>query len=121
VELLLASVAGRLQNLELNWRPGASICIVMASAGYPGSYTTGKVIEGLEDDPAKLLNTKVFHAGTATSNGKLVTNGGRVLGVTAWGKDLREAQTLGYEAVGRIRFEGAHWRKDIGAKGLDHK
>jgi phosphoribosylamine--glycine ligase len=121
-ELLLASVEGRLRDVELKWRPGASVCVVMASAGYPGPYEKGKIIQGLEDqEPTNLLNTKIFHAGTATANGKVVTNGGRVLGVTSWGKDLKEAQTVAYEAVGRIKFEGAHWRKDIGAKGFNRK
>jgi len=117
VELLLASVNGELDKVTLKWRPGVSVCIVMASAGYPGSYSKGKLIEGL-DEAAKLSNTKVFHAGTALADGKIVTNGGRVLGVTSWASNLKQAKAVAYAAVERIRFEGAHWRSDIGAKGL---
>ena len=117
VELLDASVSGRLGKIELKWSPLASVCVVMASAGYPGSYPKGKVITGL-DTVNKLPNTKVFHAGTALKNGQIVTNGGRVLGVTALGKDLKAAQTAAYTAVETIHFDGAHFRHDIGARGL---
>jgi phosphoribosylamine--glycine ligase len=89
----------------------------MASAGYPGAYQKGKPIAGL-DEAARLPNIKVFHAGTSMADGKVVTNGGRVLGVTAWGKDLSEARDRAYEAVERIRFDGAQFRTDIGVKGL---
>jgi phosphoribosylamine--glycine ligase len=117
VELLEASVSGTLQRAELKWSPMASVCVVMASAGYPGSYPKGKPIHGLEE-AARLPNTKVFHAGTARAGEEIVTNGGRVLGVTAWGKDLRAAQQGAYAAVERIQFEGAQFRRDIGAKAL---
>ncbi|HEU5071003.1 MAG TPA: phosphoribosylamine--glycine ligase [Verrucomicrobiae bacterium] len=115
VELLDASVSGTLDKLELKWNPMASVCVVMASGGYPGSYPKGKVIAGLDTANA-LPNTKVFHAGTALKNGQIVTNGGRVLGVTALGKDLRAAQAAAYAAVECIQFEGAHFRRDIAAK-----
>ena len=117
VELLLASTEGRLASHELSWSPNASVCVVMASGGYPGNYPKGKVITGLDAANA-LPNTKVFHAGTALKDGQTVTNGGRVLGVTAWGPDLRAAQTAAYAAVEQIRFEGAHCRRDIAAKAL---
>ena len=87
----------------------------MASGGYPGNYTKGKPILGLAE-VAKLADTKVFHAGTALKDGQIVTNGGRVLGVTALGKDLKTAQAAAYAAVDNIHFEGAHVRRDIAAK-----
>jgi len=117
VEMLDASVCGKLSGIELKWSRMASVCVVMASGGYPGSYAKGKPIQGLEN-AARLPNTKVFHAGTALADGRLVTSGGRVLGVTAWAKDLRSAQAAAYAAVERIHFEGAHFRRDIGAKAL---
>jgi phosphoribosylamine---glycine ligase len=115
VELLDASVNGTLGKMELKWSPMASVCVVMASGGYPGSYAKGKVISGLEE-AAKLPNTKVFHAGTARAGDQIVTNGGRVLGVTSWAKDLKSAQAAAYAAVERIQFEGAQFRKDIAIK-----
>jgi phosphoribosylamine--glycine ligase len=87
----------------------------MASGGYPGSYAKGKPILGL-DEAAMLPNVKVFHAGTAKSGDQIVTNGGRVLGVTALGRDLKTAQAAAYAAVGKIHFDGAHFRRDIAAK-----
>jgi phosphoribosylamine--glycine ligase len=114
VELLDASVSGTLDKIELKWSPLASVCVVMASGGYPGNYAKGKVISGL--DAAKLPHTKVFHAGTALKDGQIVTNGGRVLGVTALGKDLKAAQAAAYAAVEKIHFDGAHFRRDIAAK-----
>ena len=89
----------------------------MASGGYPGGYAKGKPIRGL-DEAARLPNTKVFHAGTASAGDQIVTSGGRVLGVTAWAKDLRSARDAAYAAVETIRFEGAHFRRDIGSKAL---
>jgi phosphoribosylamine--glycine ligase len=117
VELLDASVSGTLANMELRWTPQASVCVVMASGGYPGSYAKGKVITGLDAANA-LPNTKVFHAGTARVGEQIVTNGGRVLGVTALGKDLKAAQAAAYAAVERIHFDGAQFRRDIAAKAL---
>ncbi len=117
VELLVASIDGTLGNLELKWNPMPAVCVVMASAGYPGSYAKGKPICGL-DEAARLPNTKVFHAGTANAGDQIVTAGGRVLGVTAWGKDLRAAQDAAYAAVDTIHFEGAQFRRDIAAKAL---
>jgi phosphoribosylamine--glycine ligase len=117
VELLDASVSGTLDKMELKWSPMASVCVVMASGGYPGSYAKGKPILGLAE-AAKLPNTKVFHAGTAKAGDQIITNGGRVLGVTAWAKDLKSAQAAAYAAVGKICFEGMHFRRDIAAKAL---
>jgi phosphoribosylamine---glycine ligase len=117
VELLDASVSGTLDKIELKWKPAASVCVVLASGGYPGNYAKGKIISGL-DAAAKLPDVKVFHAGTANRGDEIVTNGGRVLGVTALGKDLRAAQTAAYAAVEKIKFEGAHFRRDIAAKAM---
>jgi len=112
VELLDASVNGTLSRIEMKWSPLASVCVVMASGGYPGSYAKGKVITGLDAENA-LPNTKVFHAGTALKDGQIVTSGGRVLGVTALGKDLKSAQAAAYVAVEKIHFDGAQFRRDI--------
>ncbi|MGO8837655.1 MAG: phosphoribosylamine--glycine ligase [Limisphaerales bacterium] len=116
LEVLAASVSGTLGGIDLKWSPMASVCVVMASGGYPGSYPKGKVITGLDAANA-MPGTKVFHAGTALKDDQIVTNGGRVLGVTALGHDLKSAQAAAYAAVEKIRFEGAHFRHDIAAKG----
>jgi len=107
--------------VELKWTLNASVCVVMASGGYPGDYAKGKPIEGIAAADA-LPATKVFHAGTALKDGQVVTNGGRVLGVTAWRPTLIEARAAAYAAVEKIRFEGAQFRRDIAAKALspDH-
>lgn len=117
VELLDASVNGTLGKMDLKWKSDASLCVVMASGGYPGNYEKGKPIHGLAD-AAKLPGVKVFHAGTALKDGHIVTNGGRVLGITALGKDLKAAQAAAYAAVKTISFDGAHFRRDIAAKAL---
>ena len=118
VELLLASVEGRLDTVELRWSKQPSVCVVLAAPGYPGAYAKGKEISGLEA-AAALPNTKVFHAGTALKDGKIVTNGGRVLGVTAWADTLQEARDAAYRAADRIRFDGGvQLRRDIAAKAL---
>ncbi len=117
VELLDASVSGTLDKIELKWSSMASVCVVMASGGYPGNYAKGKPIHGL-DDVAKLTDVKVFHAGTALKDGQVATNGGRVLGVTALGRNLKAAQAAAYAAVGKIYFNDAHFRRDIAAKAL---
>ena len=114
VELLDASANGTLDKQELRWSALASVCVVIASGGYPGSYARGKSISGL-DQVAGLPNTKVFHAGTAKSGDQIVTNGGRVLGVTAWAEDLPAARHAAYAAVEKIHFDGAHFRRDIAA------
>jgi phosphoribosylamine--glycine ligase len=114
-ELLDASVSGTLSKHELKWAPQPTVCVVMASDGYPGNYAKGKVIMGIEDANA-LPQTKVFHAGTALKDRQIVTNGGRVLGVTALGNDLQSAQAAAYAAVEKIHFDGAHFRRDIAAK-----
>jgi phosphoribosylamine--glycine ligase len=117
VELLEASLDGELEKLELKWSGQAAVCVVMASAGYPGAYAKGKPVHGL-DKVAGLPNVKVFHAGTTLVDGQVVTSGGRVLGVTAWANGLRAAREAAYEAIDKISFEGAQFRRDIGAKAL---
>jgi phosphoribosylamine--glycine ligase len=120
LDLLEASVDGRLDELpaeNLDWDPRPAVCVVMASQGYPGAYSKGKVIRGL-DEAAKLSNVKVFHAGTKLDHGVVVTDGGRVLGVTALGDTLADARARAYEAAGKIQFQGAFYRKDIGLKAV---
>lgn len=114
---LLATAEGRLHEASLSVSPSACVCVVMASGGYPGSYEKGKPITGIEaaqKDPQVV----VFHAGTAMRDGQLVTAGGRVLGVTAWGADFRDALSRAYEAVRVIDFESAYYRHDIGWRAL---
>jgi phosphoribosylamine--glycine ligase len=117
LEVLDASVNSTLDQLELRWSSMSAVCVVMASGGYPGKYEKMKRIQGLAN-VQRLTNTKVFHAGTIKSGSETLTNGGRVLGVTAWGKDLRAARDSAYAAVDRIHFDGAHFRRDIGLKAL---
>jgi phosphoribosylamine--glycine ligase len=117
VELMVACLDGTLRSVEMKWSNQTAVCVIMASGGYPGNYAKGKPISGL-DAAVQLPNTKVFHAGTALANGQVVTSGGRVLGVTAWAKDLRSAQVAAYAAVDKIQFEGAQFRRDIAAKAL---
>jgi len=115
--LLHAVARGERLPSSVSWRPEAAVCVVMASGGYPGEYEPGKPIAGIEA-AEKLEGVTVFHAGTALRDGQLVTAGGRVLGVTAIGADIRAAIGRAYEAVEKIRFEGMHFRKDIGRKAL---
>jgi len=114
--VLMAAADGRLRGTKLDWRPGPSVCVVMASAGYPGAYETGKPITGI--DAAEATGATVFQAGTRLLHGRLETAGGRVLGATASGADLAEAIDGAYAGVARIDFPGMHYRKDIGRKGL---
>lgn len=117
LELCDACVNGTLSAHALRWRADSAVCVVLASGGYPGSYAKGHVIQGL-DAAAACPGVKVFHAGTASKDRQIVTNGGRVLGVTALGPDLRAARDRSYAAVEKICFEGLHYRRDIAAKGL---
>src|SRR5690606_33936167 len=108
---------GTLKDLTLEWHSGACVSVVMASGGYPGSYDKGKPITGIAE--AEAGGAFVFHAGTAMRDSALVTNGGRVLTVTATGDTLNAAIGRAYEAVAKIHFEAAHHRTDIGRKGLE--
>jgi phosphoribosylamine--glycine ligase len=116
VPALVAASEGKLAGQELVWRSGPSVCVVLASAGYPGASETGKEIHGLHR--AEATGATVFHAGTRVAHGRLETNGGRVLGVTASGADLPAAIAAAYEGVRHIEFEGVHYRRDIASKGL---
>jgi phosphoribosylamine---glycine ligase len=118
VDAAIATADGTLESLELQWKRDAAVCVVMAAGGYPGSYARGQAIAGL-NEAAQLGNVTVFHAGTKRApDGTLVTDGGRVLGVTGWGTDIAAAARRAYEAVGRIHFDGAHYRRDIAARAL---
>jgi phosphoribosylamine--glycine ligase len=117
VEALEASIEGRVSEGDFKWSADASVCVVMASGGYPGTYSVGKRIDGL-DEAAKVEGVKVFHAGTSRRDGVCYTAGGRVLGVTARAADLETAVARAYAACAEISFEGAHYRKDIGARAL---
>jgi phosphoribosylamine--glycine ligase len=116
VPALVAASEGKLGDCRLDWRAGPSVCVVLASGGYPGAYQTGKAIRGVETAEAE--GATVFHAGTRMGPNGLETAGGRVLGVTAGGASLAEAIGGAYRAVGEIHFEGMHYRRDIGRKGL---
>jgi phosphoribosylamine--glycine ligase len=115
IDLIEAALDGRLDRVTAQWDPRPALGVVMAAGGYPGSYRKGDVIAGL---PAEAPDLKVFHAGTADKDGAVATSGGRVLCVTALGENVRAAQARAYEAAHDIRFEGAHYRHDIGARAL---
>ncbi len=118
VDILEATIDGRLDEISLpQWDPRPAVCVVMASEGYPGSYERGHEIRGL-DEAAKLPDVKVFHAGTATAGDKVITDGGRVLGVTALGSSIAAAKLQAYTAVKCIRWKGAWYRKDISDKAM---
>lgn len=120
VPVIQETISGGLQSRArqaspLQWKSGASICVVMTAHGYPGEVRQGDPIEGL-DRARSIPETVVFHAGTKRENGKWVTAGGRILGVTAWGKDLRQARERAYDVVEKIYWKGVHYRRDIGLK-----
>lgn len=118
VDIFEAIDSETLSDLDIQWEQGACACVIMASGGYPGSYQKNIEIKGL-DQNGQLSSGIVYHAGTAVSDEKLVTSGGRVLGVTAKGQNLETALKNAYKAVEEISFEGAHFRKDIGQKALN--
>jgi len=117
VPLLEATIEGRLDQVEAKWDQSASVCVVLCSGGYPGSYEKGKEIRGLEALKSWEKGV-VFHAGTARKEGHWLTSGGRVLSVTALGETLEEAAQEAYRAVGKIRWEGMHYRTDIAQRAL---
>jgi phosphoribosylamine--glycine ligase len=117
VDALEASIAGRIREGDFKWSRDASVCVVMASGGYPGTYEVGKNIVGL-GQAAAVDGVKVFHAGTSKRDGEFYTAGGRVLGVSARAADLETAVGRAYQACGKIRFDGAHYRKDIAARAM---
>ncbi|MEE9153586.1 MAG: phosphoribosylamine--glycine ligase [candidate division NC10 bacterium] len=118
IPVLEAVIAERLHEATIEWRSEPTVCVVMASGGYPGQYEKGKVISGL-DEAASVPGVVIFHAGTTLKNGKVVTDGGRVLNVTGIGKDIRQAIATAYQGVKKIYWEGVHYRNDIGKKALD--
>jgi phosphoribosylamine--glycine ligase len=120
LEVCLAVCNGTLEDVTLRWDPRPAVCVVMASGGYPGEYQKGKVITGLTE-AAQLDDVMVFHGGTKLRDGNVVTSGGRVLGVTAIGGTIAAAKARAYEAVDRIRFEGAYCRRDIADKAIRRK
>ncbi len=120
VEALEAAIDGRLDQTELRWKPGAAVCVVASSAGYPGSYKTGLPMTGL-DAAAKVPGVQVFHAGSSLVEGQIVTAGGRVLGVTAADDSLEGALARAYQALGEIHFDGIYFRRDIAHRALKKK
>jgi phosphoribosylamine--glycine ligase len=117
IPMLEACMKGNLSQWEIEWDDRASVCVVMASKGYPGDYGKGEIIKGLEE-VFQMEDVFVFHAGTALKYGQVVTYGGRVLGVTGLGKDIQKAKERAYQAVEKISWDGAYYRKDIGQKAL---
>jgi phosphoribosylamine---glycine ligase len=115
VPVLLAVAAGDLSGIEIEWHEKAAVCVVLAAEGYPGDYRKGDAISGLEE-AGKVEDLVVFHAGTKGADGAVVTNGGRVLGVTALGSTVQEAIDRAYRGVSLVSWPGMHYRRDIGAK-----
>jgi len=116
-DIFRAMLAGRLHEVQPDWDPRPAACVVLASRGYPGPCEKGKLIQGLEL-AREVAGVTIFHAGTRREGDRWLTQGGRVLGVTARGRDLQEAIMRVYEGVNLIRFDGMHYRRDIGVKGL---
>ena len=115
IEIMEGVIDGNLANIDVKWSKEPSVCVVIAAGGYPGDYEKGQVISGLDQVPT---GVQVFHAGTAMKDGQIVTNGGRVLGVTALGQDVKTAIEKAYSGVEKIKFSGMQYRKDIGKKAL---
>ncbi|HYO09418.1 MAG TPA: phosphoribosylamine--glycine ligase [Tepidisphaeraceae bacterium] len=117
LDVMLATADNKLDQAQLRWDPRPAVCVVATSGGYPGKYTSGVPITGVDEADA-MRDVKVFHSGTKLENGKLVTDGGRVLGVTALGDTIQKAQQRAYEAMTKIHFDGMHYRSDIGHQAL---
>ena len=117
VQIMHACAGGTLADVPIRWKDGAAVCVVLAAGGYPASYEKGNEIYGIGN--AEKLGALVFHAGTAKKNGKIVTNGGRVLGVVGMGKDIASAVQSAYDAVDQISFKGEYHRKDIAHRALN--
>jgi phosphoribosylamine--glycine ligase len=117
VEVMLAVAEGRLDHVTLKWDPRPALCVVAASKGYPGKYQTGVPITGIEQADS-IPDVKVFQAGTRADGKRILTDGGRVLGVTALGTTIAEAQRRAYQAMEKIHFEGMHYRRDIGWRAM---
>jgi phosphoribosylamine--glycine ligase len=117
VPILMAVADGDISQISIEWHDAASVCVVMASEGYPGDYRKGDIISGL-DEAAKIDDLFVFHAGTGEKDGSYITSGGRVLGVTGRGRTVADAIAKAYEGVSAISWNGAQFRRDIGKKAL---
>lgn len=117
MDIAMAITDEKLADINIEWKKDPAVCVVISSGGYPGKYRKGDVIKGI-DEANKLEGVHVFHAGTAFKGNDIITAGGRVLGVTAVGSDIAEAKTMAYEAVGKIHFDGMHYRKDIADRAL---
>ncbi|MEV2686327.1 phosphoribosylamine--glycine ligase [Paenibacillus larvae] len=115
LDIIEATLEGRLVDVEIRWSKQSAVCVILASEGYPGSYPKGRIISGAD----KVQETLVFHAGTALQAGHLVTGGGRVLGITALGDSMEEARKNAYRQAGYISFEGMHYRTDIAKKACE--
>ena len=113
IPLFESCIDGTLGQCKVHWKNESSVGVVMAAGGYPGNYQKGKIISGLKNANS-IPGVVVFHAGTKEQSGKIVTNGGRVLGITATGENTASAIKRAYEAVGKVKWEGTHYRKDIG-------
>lgn len=120
IELFEGVIEENLAEKKLRWRKGSSVCVVMSSGGYPGSYKKGLVINGL-DALKGVEDVYAFHAGTLKKDNQIITNGGRVLGITAVSATLPESLHKSYQYISKVSFEGAHFRSDIGRKGLNYK
>ncbi|WNC15560.1 phosphoribosylamine--glycine ligase [Brevibacillus brevis] len=118
LDIVVATVKGELDAVDVKWKDGSAVCVIMAAPGYPGDYPKGELISGLESAGE---NVTVFHAGTKSTEDGIVTSGGRVLGVTATGENLAKAREAAYETVQKISFEGAQYRTDIAAKAMRHQ
>jgi phosphoribosylamine--glycine ligase len=117
---LLATAEGRLDGVKLDWSDDPALCVVMAAKGYPGAYAKGSEIKGL-DAAARELSVQTFHAGTRREGNRILADGGRVLGVTAKGRDIREAQACAYAAVDKIDWPGGFCRRDIGWRAVERE
>jgi phosphoribosylamine--glycine ligase len=117
LEVMLAVAEGRLDRVELKWDPRPALCVVAASGGYPGKYRTGLPITGIADADS-MRDVKVFQGGTKADGKRILTDGGRVLSVTALGDTIADAQRRAYEALKKIHFDDMHFRKDIGRRAL---
>ncbi|MFH1859598.1 MAG: phosphoribosylamine--glycine ligase [bacterium] len=117
VEIMLACMENRLNDIHIAWKHLSALCVVLASGGYPASYKKNLTITGL-DEADKIQDVIIFHAGTSITDGQTVTSGGRVLNIVACGKDIREAKKLAYEAATLIHFDDMHYRKDIGDRAI---
>jgi phosphoribosylamine--glycine ligase len=118
VELIQACFDGTIESFPIKWDDRAALGVIMASSGYPEKYETGMEINGLNATNLTDPDVKIFHSGTATLNNKIVTNGGRVLCVTALGRDVKQAQKIAYEAVKKVAWNGVYYRRDIGDKAV---